>query len=193
MKPPHRKMLLWALLAAVFCVWVAWCRLNPGPEPSPSPRLGPAPSAAIQELLDVVEPITIVLGVSFTDGGSIGFRFQGARGKTENLSLKRFAFYPPEPPAVVVFGSFSPGSDVHHDGWASISGVDERALLGLLERWAADDPHARELERRFDLVKSRRLTVHDFWAGQPEDVEFKAYAVSILRTLRSRNQGRSPK
>jgi len=187
MKPPPRKTVLWALPVAAFCVWAAWSRLNPGRGPAPNPRLGPAPLASSRQLGDVVEPITIILGMSFTDGGSQGLRFKDALGKIKNLSLKRFAFHNPEPPPVIVFGSFSPGSDEEDDDWGPISGVDERALLGLLERWAAADPHARELERRFDLVKSRRLTVYDSWAGLPDEVKIKATAVSILRTLRSRN------
>ena len=187
MKPPLHKMLFWALLAAAFCVWVIWNCLNLDRDPAPSRRLGPAPLAASPRLRDVVEPITIVLGMSFTDGGSQGLRFQDARGKIWNLSLKRFAFYNPEPPPVIVFGSFSPGSDEPRDDWAPISGVDERALLGLLERWAANDPHARELERRYGLRKSGQITSHDFWVGLPDDVKIKAYAVSILRKLRARN------
>src|SRR5258708_5700563 len=49
---------------------------------------GPLPLSRSPFLRDVVEPISIVEGMAFSDGGSLGLRFQDARGVVRDICLE---------------------------------------------------------------------------------------------------------
>jgi hypothetical protein len=120
---------------------------------------GPVPLDRSMYLRDVTEPITIIKGLSFSDGGSLGISFQDARGVTKDVCLESLAFSPDaeissEPYGCVVMNSFVPS----RDGRVLVSGDDERALLGLLERWAKTNvaPNSDESVALAILAKLRR-------------------------------------
>jgi len=165
---------------AALSLWAAWRSFRPG---------DPVPLSASSFLRDVVEPIAIVGAMSFDDGGK-GIRFKDAQGVERDVclaepGLERFSLGDPDADPVLVLDSFFPTGD---RAWrVPISGPEERAVLGLLDRWAAADSDAQELERRHDLLARNQLTIDDFWAGMPEKSRLKEPAVSILRVLRSRN------
>ncbi len=99
----------------------------------------------------MVEPITIVDGMSFDDGGSKGLRFADARGAVRDVCLEDTRVWEDDPNVLeghhnVILNSFFPRGERARR--VAISGVEERALLGLLERWAKQDPGTKELKRR---------------------------------------------
>jgi hypothetical protein len=90
-------------------------------------------------LRDVVEPITIVDGMAFSDGGSLGLRFQDARGVVRDICLEDTRIWEDDPGILeghhnVILNSFFPGGERARR--VPVSGDEERALLGLLDRWA---------------------------------------------------------
>jgi hypothetical protein len=168
-----------ASLLAILGVWFAWSR-----RPD-RPGLGPAPLNQSTFLADVVEPITIVSGMSFDDGGSQGLRFKDAQGVVRDLCLERTLSVEREHPETLVLNSYVPAGD--HAWRVPRHGIEERATLGLLERWASQDRDAQELDRRYQLYESGAIGVEAFWEGIPDHARVKETAVSIMRTLRARN------
>ncbi|WP_165246482.1 hypothetical protein [Paludisphaera soli] len=170
----RRPLLITAILAAFLVGAAFFMRLGRGPLPlSPSPYLR-----------DVVEPITIVEALSFDDGGSKGVRFRDARGEVRDFCLVSFALDfddPPRPPELV-FGHFYPAL-----GTVAPGGPDERALLGLLQRWAATDPQGVELVLRYDRLERGELSWETFRDGLPDEAFAQVDVVSVLRTLQRRN------
>ncbi len=151
---------------------------------------GPAPLSQSPFLSDVVEPITIVFTMSFDDGGSQGLRFADARGTVRNVCLENTLVWADEPKVQeghhnILLNSFYPHGDQAQR--VPISGVEERALLGLLERWASRDPDAMELERRYRRYNAREISMDAFWEGLSDRHHLIQTAVSILFTLRARN------
>lgn len=161
------------VVVLVLAVWVARSRFRPDPAAA---SLKPTPF-----LREVVEPITIVDSMAFADGGSEGLRFADARGKARDICLEDSLSGQPN----LVLDSFLP--DGERARRVPIAGVEERALLGLLERWARQDPDARELERRHALYEDGKLSIDAFWKGLPERDRVKGVALNILRRLRERN------
>jgi hypothetical protein len=85
---------------------------------------------------DVTEPITIVQGLSLSDGGSLDITFRDARGLTKEVRLDRGFDLTSERNGNVIVDIATPGKQRP----VPISGDDERAILGLLERWAVTNP-----------------------------------------------------
>ncbi|MDG3004412.1 hypothetical protein [Paludisphaera mucosa] len=167
-----------ALLAA--CVLATVCFMRSGRRPlHPSAR--PLPLSASPFLRDVVEPIAIVQALPFSDGGSVGVQYRDARGVERSFCLVSFAldFDDPPRPSEVAFGSVFPSRVT-----TPVGSDDERALLGLLERWAAADPEGRELDRQSHRISRREISYGDLSA----DAGFKLVVRSILRKLRARNE-----
>lgn len=181
-KPLHRVILASVALAVALTIWAV--------RSSPRPSRGPAALDQISFLRDVVEPITIVNALSFDDGGSKGLRFADARGAVMDVCLEDTRVWEDNPNILeghnnVILNSFFPGGERARR--VPISGTEERALLGLLERWSSQDPDARELERRYDLYERREIKIDAFWEGLQNRHRVKGVAVSILRDLRARN------
>ena len=165
--------------------WLAWARFGPGGDPAEFP-LEPSPY-----LRKVVEPITVRLAMSFSDGGSLGLAFEDAVGTTRLACLESTCWgsWPGEPCDDVLFGTFYPreGKDTQR---VPTAGVEECALLGLLQRWCRDDPVAREID--FRCTRGPKPLDRDrILEGLPPDEGTKLYAVALLRRLRRRNLGRS--
>ncbi|WP_337177120.1 hypothetical protein [Paludisphaera sp.] len=182
MKSLPRVILASVTLTMAFSFWAVRSSLQPG--------RGPAPSPQSPFLRDVVEPITIVDAMSFDDGGSKGLRFADARGVARDVCLEDTRVWEDDPNTLeghhnIILNSFFPhGEEARR---IPISGAEERALLGLLERWASRDPDAKELERRYGLYERGETGIEAFWDGLPERRRPKETAVSILRALRARN------
>ena len=141
-------------------------------------------------LRDVVEPITIVDAMSFDDGGSKGLRFADSQGIVRDVCLEDTRIWGSNPNVLeghhnVILNSFFPHG--RRARRVPISGVEERALLGLLERWGRRDTDATELERRYRLLERGEISSDAFWDGLPERSRLKETAVSILLELRARN------
>lgn len=141
-------------------------------------------------LRDVVEPITIVDAMSFDDGGSKGLRFADSRGAVRDICLADTRIWEDNPNVLeghhnIILNTFFPHG--RRAQRVPISGVEERALLGLLERWGRRDTDATELERRYRLLERGEINFDAFWEGLPERSRLKATAVSILLELRARN------
>ncbi|MDG3004323.1 hypothetical protein [Paludisphaera mucosa] len=189
---------LFAAVAAILLaisVWTLGWRLYHGlgaAWSAPVPFAASSPSPALR---DVVEPITIVEGTSFDDGGSKGLRFTDARGVLREVCLEDTRVWEDDPRVLegrhnVILDSFYPGGERARR--VPISGLEERELLGLLERWARQDPDAGELERRQRLLERGELKIDAFWEGMPGRVHSKGTAVDILLELRSRNGAVDP-
>ena len=180
MKLLPRVIVASTALALALSFWAVWWGLRPG--------RGPAALDRSPFLRDVVEPITIVEGMSFDDGGSRGLHFVDARGSVRDICLEDTRIWEDDPKVLeghhnIILDSFFPRGDRARR--VPISGVEERAVLGLLERWASQDPDAKEVERRYALYERREIGLSAFWEGLPERYRKKETAVSILRTLRA--------
>ena len=178
---PRLKGARAALLVAVILLAAWWFT---------RPARGPAPLSASRYLRDVVEPITIVDALSFDDGGSNGLRFADSRGTVKDVCLEDSLIREGDPNVLeghhnIIMNSFFPRGEQAQR--VPISGVEERALLGLLERWASYDADAKELERRHRLYERKKISFEAFWEGLPDRARVKQIAVSILRELRARN------
>jgi hypothetical protein len=130
---------------------------------------------------DVAEPITIAYAMSFDDGGSQGLRFKDARGVERDVCMEETL----DDRHTLLLDSFIP--DGKSARRVPISGAEERALLGLLERWTHGDATARELDHRSDLYERGAIDDDAFWRDLPDDCRVKQTAVNILRRLRARN------
>jgi hypothetical protein len=139
-------------------------------------------------LRDVIEPITIVDSMYFDDGGSVGLRFSDARGTVRDVCLEDRPDWLHNPDVqlhnLVLNSFFYDGEHARH---VPIDGPEARALVAILQRWARQDPDARELERRFALYKNGEIDVTAFWAGLTARHHVKETAVKILRDLRAAN------
>lgn len=169
-------------ISAALSLWAAWSSLPTG--------RGPVPLHRSSFLRDVVEPITIVNAMSFDDGGSQGLRFKDARGVLKDVCLEDTRVWEDDPVALeghhnIILNSFFPRGEGAQR--VPVSGVEERALLGLLDRWARQDPNAMTLEQRHELHERGQIDLDDFWKGLSGEHRVKGIAVSILRELRSRN------
>ncbi|MFO0960609.1 MAG: hypothetical protein U0800_24770 [Isosphaeraceae bacterium] len=138
----------------------------------------------------MAEPITIADAMSFDDGGSMGLRFEDAQGAVKDICLQNSLAWEGDPKSdaghhILVLNSFFP--DGKRARRVPVSGGEERALLGLLERWASLDSDAQELEKRFEALERGELSSDDFWKDLPDQARLKEVAVSILRALRARN------
>lgn len=125
-------------------------------------------------LHDVVEPITITRAVFMDDGGSLGVEFQDSRGTTKQFCRVSTLLDQSEGPNYLQFGVMSPRRGLHPVKQEPVSGVQERALLGLLERWVRTEPEAIEIQRDFE-----RRSPNDSWNIR--------CVVTILNELRARN------
>jgi hypothetical protein len=147
-----------------------------------SPDYSRVPLAQCEYLSDVVEPVSFVEGISIDDGGSIGLVFTDSTGKTKSFCL----LHNLEGQRNLIIGTSS--SDTRSKGIVPIAGADEKALLGLLERWYRSDPDARLWEIRIEnwMTSDRLHSVSDSRKDNVRQIA-KGMAVAVLKTLRERN------
>ena len=100
---------------------------------------GPVELSRSKYFRTIAEPVVMTKGISWDDGGSTGLRFVDARKVNWEVCLESSLELAEAPggskgPHNLTINGFSPDDPGSHR--APISGIDERALLGLLERWS---------------------------------------------------------
>ncbi len=132
-------------------------------------------------LRDVVEPITIVGGMSIDDGGSHSLTIEDARGK--KIAVCLLDDFGGNTNLVVGNGK-EPDLRDH-----PVGGPEERKFLALLERWCRGDADAQWWDDRLRRYKFDELKGEALEKGAPSgDFDLKARAVDMLQTLRLRNK-----
>lgn len=138
------------------------------------------PPSQSQFLRDVAEPITMVEAMAWDDGGSVGLTIKDSKGQPFSVCLMESL----EDDRHLRVGSAVPGQ-----GRAlPIAGVEEQAFLGLLERWAEQDPDAKNWSRKFEAA--RKVGMRGSVLRGDESPEQRANAIAvgrILKGLRLRN------
>ncbi len=132
-------------------------------------------------LRDVVEPISMVVGMSADDGGSLVLVFKDSRQVNKSICLLNNLVGEQN----LIFGTDVPDSRGKEK--LPLGGPGELALLGLLERWHRQDPDARSWDERFE---QRELSGHQYNILRADDTKEqigKAIAIGVMRRLRDRN------
>jgi hypothetical protein len=132
-------------------------------------------------LKNVVEPVIMADGLSLSDGGSISIEFQDARGRTRSVLLKNE--WGTDGRANLVVGWVGVQTAERAD--LPISGREERALLGLLERWLRDDPTAKIWKDKEDR-HAPELFESTEWKKDPRSRGI-IFALGIMERLKKRN------
>ncbi len=144
------------------------------------PDYSRVPLSQDQYLEDVIEPISMIDSHGFDDGGSIGLVFRDSKGNEKSITLLDSL----DDEHNVVFGvciAYPKGRR------APLAGDEEKALLGLLERWYRQDPDATKWNDRIDRWLSSGRKHSEGWSQVWGEQLAKVRAVLILRELRSRN------
>src|SRR5262249_26512543 len=97
-------------------------------------------------LKGIIEPIKIVDCMIFADGGSMGLAFEDSRHVKGAVCLE----YNVDFEAKNLSFDFVPDPDTR----VPIAGIEEKALIGLLQRWRRQDPEAREWHDRMGRYRS---------------------------------------
>ncbi|MDG3004411.1 hypothetical protein [Paludisphaera mucosa] len=179
LEPGGRPALLIAMLLSAFLLGAVFVAAR-----RPNSRLGPLPLSASPHLRDVVEPIVLVESISIDDGGSRGASFRDARGKDCDFCLVDYGLQDwgkAVRPDAIAFDAWGDGDPV------PVRGPDERALLGLLERWAATAPLAIPVKSLSDRHERGEISTQAFRNALTEDQVKYARVMAILRVLRNRN------
>jgi len=100
------------------------------------------PLAPHDYLKDVAEPITIVDGKDWDDGGGKGLSFKDSKGVVRSVCLRDGL----DGGQDLTLGSMTPGRGRK----VAVGSPEEQAFLGLLQRWSLQDPEAREWSRRIE-------------------------------------------
>jgi hypothetical protein len=93
-------------------------------------------------LRNVSEPITVVEGISWSDGGSMGLSFRDSRQVLRAVCLENDL----DGNKSLTFGKMTPNWERR----VAMGGSEERAFLGLLQRWHRRDPEAQEWFNRME-------------------------------------------
>jgi hypothetical protein len=126
-------------------------------------------------LKDIKEPITPLDSIIWADGGSLGLLFKDSSQVVRGVCLEYDVEFDEKN---VSFGGMVPDPNTR----VPIAGNEEKALLGLLQRWQRQDPEAQELLKR--LADKRT----PFWTGsETQEQRAKAFAIGLTRRLLERN------
>ncbi len=162
-------------LGSIPCAVLVWSSSRGGTDYS---RI---PLSRSEYLKDVVEPVSMVVGMAFDDGGSHGLVFKDSRQVVRSVCLLANL----EEEQNLILGSVYPTSG--GKGKVPIGGVEEKAFLGLLERWYRQDPDAKVWNDRMDQW-ARSDQRHSIRRGDETKEQLgKGIAVGLLRSLRKRN------
>jgi hypothetical protein len=135
------------------------------------------PLSQSEYLKDVAEPISMVMGISWDDGGSKGLIFKDGKGVTRSVCL----LHNLEDEQNLILGNHIPVPDAKR---IPIRAPEEKAFLGLLQRWYRQDPDARAWNDRMERSDHR----HSILKGDETKEQLaKGIAVSIMRKLSERN------
>jgi hypothetical protein len=147
----------------------------------PLPRRGTdhsqIPLLHSEYLKDVVEPISMVIGISWDDGGSKGLVFKDSRQIIRSVCLLDNLADEQN----LIFGNYVPDHDAKR---IPIGAPEEKAFLGLLERWYRQDPEARAWNDRMERSDHRHSILK---GGETEEQISTGIAVYIMRKLGKRN------
>jgi hypothetical protein len=132
-----------------------------------------------QYLADISEPITMVQGLSWDDGGSMGLLFRDSKQVEKAVCLVNDL----DENKDLVLGSMFPSQDKR----VPVGGDEERAFLGLLQRWCRQDPEAREWLSRMESRSRPGKDGSIFRGDESEQQLVKGRAVSMMRKLQKRN------
>jgi hypothetical protein len=147
------------------------------------------PLSENQFIKDTIEPIKIVDSMVWLDGGSRSLIFEDSRQVRREVCLK----------SDLAFQYHNLSFDfVPSDGDSRrvpISGSEEKALIGLLQRWQRHDPEARQwhdrIERYHGLNKLRALAglkrIPDLTGPFTQDQYNKLYTMTLIKILLERN------
>jgi hypothetical protein len=131
-------------------------------------------------LKDVTEPIFMTDSHGFDDEGSIGLVFRDSKGSEKSVTLLDNL----ENEHNLVFGVCEAYPKERR---SPLAGNEEKALLGLLERWYRQDQDAMKWNDRIDrwwsAGRGHFKEGNEVWGEQLA----KLRAVCVLRELRSRN------
>jgi hypothetical protein len=155
-------------------IWSKWSK--PGRLPLDREPLDRSPFLA-----GIIEPITIIDGMCLGDGGSLCLRFQDSKGVVKDICLEESIYDDHD----LILNAFIPNE------WQSRhvpnSGVEERAFLGLLERWADHDSDANILMLQIERRKQGLIKNEAFEPTLSDEQKLKLIPVAILVKLRRRN------
>jgi hypothetical protein len=126
-------------------------------------------------LKDIKEPITPLDSIILADGGSVGLLFKDSRQVIGGVCLEYDVEFNEKN---VSFGGMVPDPHTREP----IGGIEEKALLGLLQRWQRQDPEAQELLKR---LADKRTPL---WTGsETQEQRVKAFTIGLTRRLLKRN------
>jgi hypothetical protein len=180
-----KYLMVMAAVTSVFAWLLTFSGHRPANWTTPPPAVVKAaegkysefPMSQAHYLEDVIEPIAMIDSHSFDDGGSIGLVFKDSTGNEKSIVLLDNL----DNEHNVVFGVCVAYPKERR---VALAGDEEKALLGLLERWYRQDPDATKWNDRIDAWSSSgRGHFEQVW-GEPLA---KVRAVYVLRALRSRN------
>ena len=161
-------------------IWVGWY-ISQDPHDFTAVSLAQSPY-----LKDVVEPITIEDSMSFSDGGSLGLTFRDSRQILRAACLVSNWGQPDSDGThdhTLAFGQLIPSGGRR----VAVSGAEEQAFLGLLQRWARSDPDALKWNTRAEQWTATGNR-EPFFSGQESKGQLnKAFAVGMIRRLGKRN------
>jgi hypothetical protein len=125
-------------------------------------------------LRDVNEPITIVYCIGWSDGGSLGISFKDSRQIEKAACLENDL----DGNRNLTFGTLTP----NRDNRVKVGGIEEKAFLGLLQRWRRQDPEAQELHDRIESNPQSGFT-----DNETDQQRTKAMTIALMRKLLKRN------
>jgi hypothetical protein len=170
-------------------LWTWLCQSRPTGSPTIPPRvLGAADRPDYSAVLlsqspylrDVIEPIVMIGSHGVDDGGSIGIVFRDSKGNEKAITLLDNL----DGEHNLVFADYFADPTLRR---VPLAGNEEKALMGLLERWYRQDPDAVKwndlIEKWLSLGRGPIKGANEIW-GEPLA---KLRAVCILRALASRN------
>lgn len=130
-------------------------------------------------LRDVHEPITMVSGLSWDDN-SQGLVFKDSKRVERSVCLLFLEDEDDPRKRNLLLGSDCPNPS--YGKRVPVSGTDEQAFLGLLERWFRSDPETQAIRQRIAEKSTEPFSDE----GKTEEYFGKVIAVRILIVLRRR-------
>jgi|GEM_PF-2370494 len=168
----RRMTLVFLSLAALVTLWMFFVRH--------SKDFTKIPLIQNHYISDVIEPIRMVQVIVLADGGSMGLTFQDSRHVTNAVCLARDDAFET---SHLSFGGMVP--DPHTS--VPIGGIEEKAFLGLLQRWQRQDPEARQWSKKIEryLQSDRKSPL--LKGNETEEQVTKGFATNQVKALEKRN------
>lgn len=177
MKWVRKAAIAWAILVVA---WMVWHVTRPRDfSDIPLRDFSDVSLTDSPYLRDVVEPITMLQGMVWDDGGSRSLAFKDSRGRFFTVCLMNELGGDES----VRLGDFIAGQ-----GRAvPISGIEEKVLLGLLQRWAKRNPDAETRKTEKTEPVWLGLQTDSIAGNESDEHRGNLFALSLIRTLMRRN------